>query len=96
MLQTCKERTPAPNKHHGPQSTSSGTNQSNGAVSNGQNLFTNQSHFKMHMTGMEHINLPNKCKLVMTNRQSLNLTQTMPQLSFKRLKHNGLANAPWL
>lgn len=23
---TCKERTPAPNKHHGPQSTSSGTN----------------------------------------------------------------------
>ena len=63
IVKTCKERTPAPNKHHGPQSTSSGTNQSNGAANNGQNLFSNQSHFKMHMTGIEQFNLPNKCKL---------------------------------
>jgi len=57
---TCKERTPAPNKHHGPQSTSSGTAHSNQNGNTSNNLFTNQSSFKMHMTGMEQFNLPNK------------------------------------
>lgn len=59
---TCKERTPAPSKHHGgPQSTSSGNNGSAISGNNGQVMIAgNPSTLKMHMTGMESFNVTSK------------------------------------